>query len=92
MSEIEAWTKKESYGDVDKFIADEIAMMKSAPMSPKRKEFFEDYTQMAMGDLMDKWFPLTLRVRMNSFLRMFAFKLGVYNEAKRFMKKLLYKN
>ncbi len=92
LSEIEAWTKKESYGDVDKFIADEIAMIKSVPMSPKRKEFFEDYAQLTMGDLMDKWFPLTLRVRMNSFLRMLAFKLGVYNEAKRFMKKLLYKN
>lgn len=41
---------------------------------------------------MEKWFPLTMAVRLKTLLRMTAFKLGIYNEAKRTVKKLLGKN
>ena len=89
---IKEWTKEEPYEDIDKFIKDEIAMVKSVNMNPKREAFFADYTTMPMGDLMGKWFPLTMTVRIKTFLRMAAFKLGIYNEAKRTVKKLLRKN
>lgn len=92
MSEIKAWTKEETYSNIPRFIADEVAMVKSVPMNPKREAFFADYKSMQMSDLMEKWFPLTWKVRMNSFLRMTAFRLGVYNDAKRIVKKLLRKN
>lgn len=89
LREIKEWTKEEPYEDIDKFIKDEIAMVKSVPMNPKREAFFTDYATMPMEDLMEKWFPLTLTVRIKSFLRMTAFKLGIYNETKRIIKKLL---
>ncbi|SEM53929.1 Coenzyme F420-reducing hydrogenase, beta subunit [Prevotella sp. ne3005] len=89
---IKEWTKEEPYEDIDMFIKDEIAMVKSVVMNPKREAFFADYATMSMGDLMEKWFPLTLTVRIKTFLRMAAFKLGIYNEAKRTVKKLLRKN
>ena len=92
LREIKEWTKEEPYEDIDKFIKDEIAMVKSVDMNPKREAFFADYATMSMGDLMEKWFPLTLTVRIKTFLRMAAFKLGIYNEAKRTVKKLLRKN
>lgn len=92
MREIKEWTKEERYEDIDKFIKDEIAMVISVPMNPKREAFFSDYATMPMGDLMEKWFPLTMTVRIKTFLRLTAFKLGIYNEAKRTVKKLLRMN
>ncbi len=92
MNDIKAWTKEEQYEEILHFIADEIAMVKSVPMNPRREAFFEDYATMPMGELMAKWFPLTMAVRLKTFLRMTAFKLGIYNEAKRTVKKLLRKN
>ena len=92
MNDIKAWTKEEQYHDIVHFIADEIAMVKSVPMNPRREAFFADYAMMPMKELMEKWFPLTVAVRLKTFLRMTAFKLGIYNEAKRTFKKLLRKN
>lgn len=92
MNDIKAWVKDEQYYDIAHFIADEIAMVKSVPMNPRRETFFADYATMPMGELMEKWFPLTISVRLKTFLRMTAFKLGIYNEAKRTVKKLLRKN
>ena len=82
----------EEYKDLDYFIADETAMVKSVRKPRQREAFFDDYARMDYGELMDKWFPDTWKVRMNSFLRMTAFRLGVYNPAKRIVKKILGKN
>ena len=82
----------EEYKDLDYFIADERAMVKSVRKPRQREAFFDDYARMDYGELMDKWFPDTWKVRMNSFLRMTAFWLGVYNPAKRIVKKILGKN
>ena len=91
LQDIKEWTKEEQYGDIEKFIKDEMAMVKSVPENPKREAFFADYSIKPMGELMEEWFSLTFKVRANSFLRMIAFRLGMYNEAKRFVKKLLSK-
>lgn len=91
LREIASSIKEEKYENIDKFIEDEIAMVKSVPMNPKREMFFSDYANMDMGTLMWKWFPTTLKVRINSMLRMLAFKMGVYNSAKRIIKKLINK-
>lgn len=92
LSEIRPNVKLEQFNDLNYFIADEIAMVKSVPMNPKREQFFKDYQNMQIGDLMQKWYPTTLKVRLNSFLRMTAFRLGIYNDAKRLVKRLLGKN
>lgn len=92
LQDIKEWTKEEQYDDIEKFIKDEVAMVKSIHKNPERDAFFADYSAMPMGELMEKWYPLTFKVRVNSFLRMMAFRLGLYNEAKRFVKRLLRKN
>lgn len=92
MEEIKPTIREERYEDIELFIADEVAMVKSVPMNPRREEFFADYAEMEMGALMQKWFPTTWKVRLNSFLRMTAFKLGIYNDAKRLVKKILRRN
>lgn len=89
MQDIQPTIREEKYENIEHFIEDEVAMVKSVPMNPRREEFFEDYANMEMGELMQKWFPTTWKVRLNSCLRRTAFKLGVYNEAKRFAKRLL---
>lgn len=82
----------EEYKNLDYFIADEIAMVKSVPINPKRADFFKDYQTMEFGAFLNKWFPTTFKIRLISFLRKTAFRLGIYNESKRFVKKILGKN
>lgn len=89
LNAIKDCVKLEEYADLDYFIADEIAMVKSVPMNPRRDDFFKDYQNMNFDVFINKWFPITFKVRLNSFLRQMAFKLGVYNETKRLVKKLL---
>ena len=92
LDEVKDSVKLEEYKNLDYFIADEIAMVKSVPLNPKRTAFFQDYQNMEFDAFINKWFPTTFRVRLNSFLRKTAFRLGIYNEFKRFVKKILGKN
>ena len=87
--EIKPIIREERYDNLDFFIADEVAMVSSLPMEPRRELFFKDYQEMQMGELMQKWYPTTMKVRLNSFLRMTAFRLGIYNDTKRIAKRLL---
>ena len=89
LDEIRHDVRLEGYNDIDHFIEDEIAMTESVPMNNQRELFFADYRSLTMPELMQKWFPYTLKVRMNSFLRRTAFRLGIYNETKRIVKKIL---
>lgn len=88
LNDVKPLVRVEQYDDIQCFIADETAMVKSVPMNPQRELFFEDYTKLSMEVLMQKWFPTTWKVRLNSFLRMTAFRLGVYNDAKRIVKRI----
>ena len=92
LNDIKDIVKMEEYKDLDYFIADEIAMVKSVPMNAKREDFFKDYKSMDFDTFINKWFPTTWKVRLNSFLRITAFRLGVYNESKRLVKRILGKN
>lgn len=87
--EIKPSIKFEPFKDIESFISDEIALVQSVPKNSRREAFFEDYTTMDIASLMQKWFPTTIKVRINSILRMLAYKLGVYNSAKRLVKKIL---
>ena len=89
LDEIRHDVRLEGYNDIDCFIEDEIAMTESVPMNNQRELFFADYRSLTMPELMQKWFPNTLKVKMNSFLRRTAFRLGIYNETKRIVKKIL---
>ena len=89
LDEIRNDVRLEGYNDIDHFIEEEIAMTESVPMNNQRELFFADFRSLTMPELMQKWFPYTLKVRINSFLRRTAFKLGIYNETKRIVKKIL---
>lgn len=90
--EIKPNVRWEEYKNLNHFIADEVAMVKSVKMPKEREAFFVDYQRVGFEELIDKWFPDTWTVKMDSFLRMTAFRLGVYNPAKRIVKKILGKN
>lgn len=67
----------------DNMVAEEKAMVQSAPVNPQRELFFADYKTMPAQDFFKKWFPITWKVRINSFARLTCHKLGIYNIAKR---------
>lgn len=92
LNEIKSHVKLEEYMDLDYFIKDEIAMVKSVPSNPNRNAFFKDYQSMDFDRFINKWFPMSLKVKLNSLLRNVAFRLGVYNASKRLVKRLLGKH
>ena len=89
LEDIKEDVKLEEYPNLDYFIADEKAMVNSVPMPPKREKFFKDYETLEFGTFINKWFPTTWKVRLNSFLRRTAFELGLYTQAKRLVKKII---
>lgn len=58
-------------------------MFKSVPYNPKRQQFFNDFKKMGSVAFFKKWFPITLKVRLNSFVRLTCHRLGIYALAKR---------
>ena len=71
----------------DKLVEGVREMFHSVPMNPKRELFFKDCNQMEPVSFFRKWFPLTLKVRLNSYVRLMCHNLGIYTFAKRlFMK------
>ncbi len=58
-------------------------MFKSVPLNPKRTMFFDDFNKMDSVAFFKKWFPITLKVRLNSFVRLTCHRLGIYTLAKR---------
>ena len=58
-------------------------MFHSIPMNNKRALFFEDSHRLTPIEFFDKWFPITWKVRLNSFVRLTCHKLGIYTFAKR---------
>ena len=69
--------------DPDKLVIGVREMFHSVPQNPKRKSFFEDCNNMESIAFFDKWFPITYKVRINSFVRLACHKLGIYSFAKR---------
>lgn len=68
----------------EKLTENEFEIFHSVPYNPDRNLFFADYKTMSPLDFFRKWFPITWKVRINSFVRITCHKLGIYNLAKRF--------
>ena len=58
-------------------------MYYSVPMNPKRAMFFKDFEEMEAEIFFKKWFPVNIKVRINSFVRLLCHRMGVYTFAKR---------
>ena len=69
--------------DADILVKDVREMFNSVPMNPKREQFFEELNSMDPAAFFHKWFPITWKVRLNTFVRLTCHRLGVYSLAKR---------
>lgn len=58
-------------------------------MNPKREAFFADVTTMGDKELFEKWFPITMKVRIKRLGRKTLEALGIYRPVKRFIKKIV---
>lgn len=75
--------------DSDKAVEGVRELVKSVDMNPKRKAFMQDCAVMNGVELFAKWFPDTPRVRAERLARHIAERLGVYDQAKRLVKKVM---
>lgn len=64
-------------------------MVKPVDKNPRRDEFMADVASMDGAALMDKWFPDTLKVKAERFIRHACEKLGIYDQAKWVAKRIL---
>lgn len=69
--------------EADKLTEGVREMFHSVPMNPRRNLFFEDMNAMEPEAFFRKWFPMTWKVRLNSFVRLTCHRLGIYTLAKR---------
>lgn len=63
-------------------------MFHSVSLNPKREEFFNDLNSMSEQECFNKYFPITLRSRVEKFIRKTMNRLGLYAVAKRVFKAL----
>ena len=72
--------KKEfQYREIDPLIAVQAVqeMKKSPGFNPKREEFFNDYKNMEMQKLINKYFPITIKLRIKNYTRRVLNALGL---------------
>ena len=74
--------------NVDKAIKNVKEMNKSVLYNQKRKDFFKDINN---EDVMDIYFPINLKTKINSFIRKILSMTGMYSTVKTVSKKILKK-
>lgn len=67
----------------DELTKDVREMFYSVPYNPKRTQFFRDCNTMTSKGFFYKWFPITIKVRLNAFIRLTCHRLKIYTFAKR---------
>lgn len=66
-------------------------MFQSVGCNEKRNDFFIDANVLSGDELFNKYFPETVKVKLERSIRVFCYKTGIYNFAKRTAKKILNK-
>ena len=66
-------------------------MLYSVKINPNRHLFFKDSNAMNDKDFFEKWFPDSLKVKLERSIRIFLTKTGIYKEVKKYLKKILRK-
>ncbi|MCD7835254.1 MAG: Coenzyme F420 hydrogenase/dehydrogenase, beta subunit C-terminal domain [Lachnospiraceae bacterium] len=64
-------------------------MFYSVSNNEKRQQFFIDVNTIESKELFKKWFPETAKVRIERTARIFCYKTGIYNIAKKVAKKVI---
>lgn len=73
----------------DRLTAGVREMVQSVAQNSQREEFFLDAGRMSGEELFEKYFPETMKVRLERAARIACHRLGVYGAAKRALKKIL---
>lgn len=63
----------------------------SVNMNSKREDFFNDAQSLSIEELTKKYFPDSLKIKIERFARIATFKLGIYSKVKKIAKKILRK-
>lgn len=67
----------------DKLTENVREMFQSVPMNVRRKQFYTDLNNMETDAFFMKWFPMTIKVKLNAFIRLAFHRLGIYCLVKR---------
>jgi hypothetical protein len=77
--------------DPDKLTDGVREMFFSVEEDPRRKAFFEDAVSLEAEDLFDKYFPVTVKTRLERAARLFCYRTGILGPVKRAAKWVLKK-
>lgn len=77
--------------DPEKLIEGSKEVKESVTPNDKRKEFFDDANRMNGVELYEKYFPDTLKVKLERIIRLGCYKLGIYAVAKKVFVKITHK-
>lgn len=77
---------KIEYIDSDKAVKGVKEMRESVTVNPKREAFFKDLNTMEAKDCFNKYFPITLRHRVEKQVRLWSNRLGIYKQMKKLFK------
>lgn len=75
----------------DQLTAGVKEMFRSVGGNPKRDAFFADANSMPGDELFHKYFPETIKVKLERTVRIICYRTGIYSGAKRIVKKILRK-
>ena len=75
----------------DQLVAGVKEMFTSVKQNNNREQFFIDANIMSGKELFDKYFPDTIKVKLERTARLFCYKTGIYSVVKHTYKKLLKK-
>ncbi len=74
--------------DVEKAIKDCRELTEGPKFHPLRSEFFVDLNSLPTADVFKKYFPVTIRHRLEKQARLWSNRLGIYKIMKKFFKRL----
>ena len=77
--------------DPEELVAGSNEMKEAVAPNVKRTEFFSDASWLDGTKLFEKYFPETIRVKAEHFVRMACYKLGLYAVAKKVYVRLTHK-
>lgn len=75
----------------EQIIAGTAEMTKSVQYNKLRDQFMQDANLMDPSDLFNKYFPDTLKTKLEHFVRMFCYRLGVYGIMKKIYVRITHK-
>ena len=89
----EIWNNVKCLGNsleisADSAVAGVRELVHSVPENPKRKEFFADLNSLSTEEVFQKYFPITIRHRLEKQARLWSNRLGIYKIMKKIFRTL----